>query len=112
MLVNESLRVREAAANAATTGTMPSSLIERNLHGSIVSDLLQPLVHGVVCVGAADCASSSQLNLVSGVLPSTVRLLEGISHLCRSSARCVTATKVGFCFTLTTYPWLSLQQPY
>ena len=106
MLVNESLRVLEAAANAVTTGTITSSLIERNLHGSIVSDLLQPLLHGVVCVGATDSAASSQLNLVSGVLPSTVRLLEGISHLCQSSARCVAATKVGLSSTVNINPWL------
>ena len=105
LLVDEALRVLEATSSepsssahakcppSDTDGALAASLVERHLHSSIVSDLLHPLLHGIVCI-ATSSAASSQLNLVASILPSTVHLLNGVSTLCHASPACALATNL------------------
>lgn len=65
------------------------SVKERLLRETIVSLLLQPLLHSyVIC--------NDNLNLVSRLLPHTARLLGTLSSLCRSSEACRDANKLIF----------------
>ena len=99
MLVESCLKVAESACAYETSvllGTSTPSVklkpsqtpsaTERQAREKMSGALLMPLLHGLVCV-----CSSKDLELVSGILPVAVKLLQRLSLLTRSSKACITA---------------------
>ena len=65
---------------------LPQSGVDRHLRETPLCQLLMPFIHGLVCI-----ATSRDLELVAGILPVAIKLLEGFSKGVRTSPSCTVA---------------------
>lgn len=65
---------------------LPQSGVDRHLRDTPLCQLLMPFIHGLVCI-----STSRDLELVAGVLPVAMKLLEGFSRGVRTSPSCAVA---------------------
>ena len=68
---------------------LPHSLIERQLRDTLLCHLLLPFLHGLACI-----SSSRVLELVAGILPIAVKLLETFTKATHASDACKVAAAI------------------
>jgi hypothetical protein len=68
---------------------LPHSLIERQLRDTLLCQLLLPFLHGLACI-----STSRVLELVAGILPIVVKLLETFTKATHASDACKVAAAI------------------